>query len=314
MNEQPLVEILLASYRGAKKLDEQIQSLLDQTYSNWKLLIRDDGSDDVTKGIIEKIVINNPKRVRFIQDSLGHLGPAGNFSTLMANSRAEYLMFCDQDDHWLPEKINLTLSRIRNLEDSVGKETPVLIHSDLKVVDQSFNVLAESFWKRQNINPCGRETINRLLVQNVVTGCTVMINRSLCEFSLPVHQDAVMHDWWLALVASAFGRIDHIDQPTILYRQHDANEIGAKPWSFALLKKKMFGDNGQVREGLLNAQKQARAFLETYRDKLPEDKCKIVECYAHLNEHPYHEKIYLLLKSRLFKAGLLRNLGLWTHI
>jgi glycosyltransferase involved in cell wall biosynthesis len=314
MKEQPLVEILLATYRGAQKLDEQINSLFAQTYKNWQLLIRDDGSDDATKDIIEKLVSKHPERVHFIQDSSGRLGPAGSFSTLLSHSFAEYVMFCDQDDVWLSDKIQVTLDRMQKFEDNSGKKIPVLIHSDLKVVDKCSAVVAASFWKHQNIHPRKRETINRLLVQNVVTGCTVMINNVLRDFSLPVPDDAVMHDWWLALVATAFGKVEHVDQPTILYRQHDANVVGVKGWGIPFVLNNLLGHDGQVRERILNTQKQARAFLERYRDTLPEDKRKVVECYAHLDGRPYLERVSLLIKHRLFKAGLIRNLGFWAHI
>jgi glycosyltransferase involved in cell wall biosynthesis len=314
MNKQPLVEILLASYRGAQKLDEQINSLFAQTYKNWKLLIRDDGSDDATQDIIEKFVSKHPEKICFIQDSSGRLGSAGNFAILLSYACADYVMFCDQDDVWLPEKAALTLEKMFKVENAVGKQEPVLIHSDLKVVDNDSVVVAETMWGHQNIHPRSRESINRLLVQNVVTGCTIMINKSLRELVLPIPAEAIMHDWWMALVASAFGEIGHIDQPTMLYRQHEANEIGAKKWSLPFVLKNVFGNDGQVREGLLKVQRQAQVFLERYQDELPEDIRAVVECYAYIDQRPYLEKVCLLVKHRLFKAGLIRNLGLWAHI
>lgn len=312
--EKPLVEILLATFRGAKKLEEQIDSLFVQTYSNWKIIVRDDESDDCSKRIVETFAAENPEKIRFVQDSLGRLGPAGNFSSLLSRSSAEYVMLCDQDDVWLPEKIALTLEKMFEVEHVDGKNVPVLIHSDLKVIGADSDVVSESLWKHQNIHPRNREILNHLLVQNVVTGCTVMINKALRDVALPVPDAAVMHDWWLALVAAAFGKIAHVDQPTMLYRQHDANEVGAKCWGLPFILKNIFGNHSQVREGIINAQKQSRAFLEKYQDKLSEDKRRAVECYAYIDQRPYLQKVYFLMRYRLFKAGLIRNLGLWTHI
>jgi glycosyltransferase involved in cell wall biosynthesis len=314
ITEQPLVEILLATFKGADKLDKQINSLLNQTYPNCKLLIRDDGSDDGTTDIIESFATEYSEYFRFVKDSSGRLGPAGSFSTLLTCSCADYVMFCDQDDVWLPEKAALTLEKMFEVENAVGKQGPVLIHSDLKVVDDDSMVVADSLWDHQNIHPRSRESINRLLVQNVVTGCTVMINKSLRDLALPIPSEAIMHDWWLALVASAFGKIGHVDQPTMLYRQHGANEIGAKAWSLLFVLKNVFGNDGQVREGLLKVQRQAQVFLKEYQDELPVDIRTVVECYAYIDQRPYLEKVYLLIKHRLFKAGLIRNLGLWAHI
>lgn len=310
---KPLVEILLASYRGAEKLQQLLNSLLAQSYANWKVIIRDDGSDDSTVEIIKAFVDEYPEQAGFVRDNFGNLGSCGNFEVLLSYSRADYVMFCDQDDTWLPEKVSLALEQMMKIEANSGRRLPALVHTDLKVVDKDYAVISESFWKHQNIHPKNREQLNRLLVQNVVTGCTVMINKPLRDIALPIPDDAIMHDWWLALVASAFGKIEHIDQPTLLYRQHDSNAVGAKCWSLPFVLQNMFGNNGQVREGILNTQKQAKAFREVFNDKLPEDKRRLVECYACLDEHHYLKKVYLLLKHRLFKAGLIRNIGMWTH-
>ncbi len=313
LNSGPKVEILLATYNGAERLGRQIQSVIEQSYINWRLLIRDDGSDDGTQQIIKYYVSLLPGKVVSLHDDLGRLGPSRNFSSLMAQSSAEYLMLCDQDDIWLPEKVELSLCKMIEVENS-GERGPILIHTDLKIISDDSVVVAGSLWQYQNIHPHNRESLNRLLVQNVVTGCTVMINKALRDLALPVPSAAVMHDWWLALVASAFGIIGHVDQATMLYRQHDANEIGAKRWGVAFVLKNLFGNDGLVREGILNAQKQAHVFLEKFQDKLPEETRKVVECFANIDQRPYLGKIYLLIKHRLFKAGLVRNLGFWTHI
>jgi glycosyltransferase involved in cell wall biosynthesis len=310
---QPLIEILLATYMGSEKLQPLLNSILVQCHKNWKIIVRDDGSDDATTVIIKAFADEHPEKASLVQDALGNLGPCGNFNVLLACSRAEYVMFCDQDDTWLPEKISLSLKQMNELENTAGQQ-PILVHTDLKVVDKDNVVISKSFWKHQNIHPRNRETINRLLVQNVVTGCTIMINKPLRDLALPIPDGVIMHDWWLSLVASAFGTIGHIEQPTCLYRQHGSNIVGAKRWSLAFVLTKTLGNNGQVHEGILSTQKQALVFLDVYRTELPEVTKRIIECYAFMDEHQHFTKVYLLLKHRMFKAGLIRNLGMWAHI
>ncbi len=161
-----------------------------------------------------------------------NLGACGNFSRLLEQADAPYVMFCDQDDVWLPDKIEITLAAMRELERQHGAETPLLVHTDLMVVDERLNRLGKSLWLFQCTEPQRLTKLNRLLMQNFATGCTVMINRALRDLAVPVPAEALMYDWWLALVATAFGRVAAVEDPTVLYRQHGRNDTGATRWSF----------------------------------------------------------------------------------
>ena len=142
------------------------------------LIIRDDKSIDNTNEIIQKY--NQLTLNRFqILTSNKNLGIKKNFSELIKATSSEYIFFADQDDIWLPDKIQLTLEKIRNLETLYGKNTPLLVHTDLKVVDSNMNLISDSFWRYQNLNPDDSYSLSRLLVQNVVTGCTMAINSAL---------------------------------------------------------------------------------------------------------------------------------------
>jgi len=312
--DQPHIAVLLAAYKGNENFTRQVDSLFAQTYGNFQLIVRDDEADNRTVNRSKDFPPEQMARMTIVDDRLGQLGALQNFSRLLQTAESDYIMFCDQDDVWDPAKIDKTLAVMLAMEKEHGKETPLLVHTDLRVATHNLDVISESFWKHQNIHPRNREKFSRLLVQNVISGCTVMINKPLRELAMPVPEGAVMHDWWLALVASAFGKIGHVDQATMLYRQHDANEIGAKCWGLPFVLKNVLGHDGQVREGILNAQRQARAFLAAYQDKLPGDLRTTLECYASIDQQPYLKKVYLLIKHRLFKAGLIRNFGLWAHI
>lgn len=222
-----MIDILLATYNGEKYLNQQIDSIITQTYKDWRLLIRDDFSTDNTVNIIKNYTCKYPDKIRLIEDNKGHLGLAQNFGALLELALSEYIMFCDQDDIWLPNKIELTLNTMK-AAGQTWPNTPLLVHTDLKVVDETLVPIAESFWKLHRISPESDCQLKKIIYRNIVTGCTVMINKKAKEISMPFPPEVSIHDWWIALNVVKYGKILHMAMPTVLYRQHIANLIGAK--------------------------------------------------------------------------------------
>ncbi len=224
---------------------------------------------------------------------------------------ADYFMFCDQDDIWLDDKVEKTLLLMQSEEKELSSK-PLLIHTDLKVVDAHLHVMAPSFWSYEYINPSAN-TLNRLLLQNTVTGCTAMLNRKLAELSLPIHQSSIMHDWWIALVASAFGKISYLNESTILYRQHENNDTGAKRFSFKTLPRKIFTvffTNNHYLKYLNQNLKQAEAFLQTFEAELTSSQIEILRTFISLPKKSWFHKRRSIVKYRLFKNGMIRNTAL----
>jgi len=221
------VDILLSTYNSERFLDDLFFSLEQQTFSDWRLIVRDDGSTDGTMRRIFRFEENNQDRVLIINDSGLNLGVKQSFVELLGISTAKYIMFCDHDDYWLAHKIAVSLKRIKEVE-RLNPGKPALVCSDLIVTDKDLQIIHSSFWKRSRIDPSNINNIYRLAVNNVVTGCTVMMNRAAKVISLPIPEQAVMHDWWIALKVAQNGVIGLINEPTILYRQHPNNAIGAK--------------------------------------------------------------------------------------
>jgi len=225
------VLILMATYNGSRYLKQQITSIQNQEYDQWELLIRDDDSCDKTQPLLEEVVREEP-RVKLIYDGLGRLGPAGNFGVLMQSAyraEADYIMFSDQDDVWQPNKISDQMALMENLEKS-SPGIPILVHSDLIVTDEKLQKIHPSLMAYQGIQHVKHVSLQCLLVQNFVTGCTCLANRALIEIALPIPKDAIVHDWWLALCAAASGRIAFLPKATVLYRQHALNVIAAKSY------------------------------------------------------------------------------------
>jgi glycosyltransferase involved in cell wall biosynthesis len=220
------VSILLSTYNCELFLKDQIDSLLSQTFKNWILYIRDDGSNDNTISLIEDYC-NKYDKILFLKDEFTNLGAGGSFIRLLTLVDSQYYMFCDHDDVWLPHKIEVTLQKMSETE-STHPDAPILIFTDLKVVDVDLNLINSSLWSYQRTNPDYAKDVYALSISNPVTGCTIMINQKAKQISLPMSSKSLMHDLWIALNVSHFGYVDFINKPTVLYRQHQDNTVGAR--------------------------------------------------------------------------------------
>lgn len=309
-----MLTILMATYNGGKFLEAQLDSLRAQTVTGWRLWIRDDGSTDDTVKIIRRCA-DQDERVRLLPADGMRLGAALSFSSLMERFAAEgeYLMFCDQDDVWRPDKIAVTLARMREMEARFGAQTPILVHTDLSVADRELKLLPPSFWHYQGLDP-EIKSMNRLLVQNNVTGCTVMVNRELALLASPVPPQAIMHDWWLALVAATFGKIGHVARPTMLYRQHGGNDTGAKRYGMAQVPHHIRGGVAPMRASLLRTQRQAGALLACHTVALDPSQRLLLEKYADLSKNNFFMRRWLVFRLGMFMNGLLRNLGMMVAL
>ena len=259
------IAIILSTYNGTQFLQEQLKSLESQAYDNakLKLIVRDDGSNDKSYELLKQFAAESSMHIELLNDRT-NLGVKKSFELLMNKALemgAEYIMFCDQDDVWQNDKIAKTIAKMQQMELSYPQQ-PILVHSDLSVVDRDLTILHNSFWKFQHIDP-SKDALNRLLLHNTVTGCTMMINRSLALKVYDIPSEAVMHDWWIAMVASVFGQIGYIDEALIRYRQHGGNDTGAKQynWQYWLNR---FMKKPSLEKYIV----QARVFLEHYRDQL----------------------------------------------
>lgn len=278
----------------------------------WRIIVRDDASSDGTPEILERLAARWPECIVLAPDRGERLGPRGNFTRLMCCSNADYVMFCDQDDIWLPSRLAMPLERMRAIEESLGRDTPVLVHTDLVVVDQELRRVAGSFWRYSSLNPAIGDTLGRLLVNNVVTGCATTINRALLRLAYPIPAAAVMHDWWLALVAAACGRLEYIPEPTVLYRQHGGNVIGAKPrrWSEAasLIARRLLG-LPLPGCGLRPLCAQARTLLEHMKPRLSAEHQTTIRALADLQRRGFFRRRQEVLRHGLVKSDWASNLG-----
>lgn len=221
------IAILLATYNGEKHLDEQMRSLFGQTHHNITIIARDDHSSDRTPAVLARWAAENPDRMTIISDDRGNLGSRDNFSLLMEHCQSPYFAFCGQDDVWMPRKLEVSIKAIQQMESRVGRAVPVLVHSDVTIVDDTLQEISQSYFAYKSINISRDTRLDRLLFNNVVVGCSLMGNRALLELASPIPRNFSFEDWWVALVTASCGSIQTILEPTVLYRQHGNNQVGA---------------------------------------------------------------------------------------
>jgi rhamnosyltransferase len=218
---QPVVTIVMATYNGEHFLQEQLDSIVAQTYQNWRLIIRDDGSADGTIEIIERYC-SRDSRIILLRNQFGLTGACRNFSFLftfaLRDPATVYLMFCDQDDIWRADKIALSLDALRGLEE-IHPGEPAMVYSDLALIDRSSKSISGRLRLKTEVR------LRHLLTYNYVYGCTILLNRPLMVKIGVIPADAANHDYWVALVASVCHTC-FISQKLINYRRHESNASG----------------------------------------------------------------------------------------
>lgn len=221
------IAILLATYNGEQRLPRLLDSILKQTNTDWVIYAHDDGSSDGTVALLEQFAAENPGKLNILGRDVTHLGAKRNFMWLLEHVESDYYMFCDEDDLWLPEKVQVTLGKVQSLEQQ-NPAKAVCVHTDLAVCDGDYQITHPSLWKLSKVIPQWQEHPDRLLVANCVTGCTMMFNPKARQLAVPMPDFVPMHDVWVAFQTVAVGGVlSHVEKSTILYCQHGGNEVGA---------------------------------------------------------------------------------------
>ena len=299
------IHILLSTYNGEQFLAEQIQSIQQQTIQDWKLLIRDDGSTDRTREIIREFVAQD-SRIHWINENESkNLGVIKSFHNLAQFEEADVYFFSDQDDVWLPQKLELSLAEARKYP----AEMPLLVYMDLTVVNQDLEVLSSSMIRSQS-GHANTELVQEL-TENTVTGGVAMVNHALIQLWNQT-EDILMHDWYLALLATAFGKLVYIDQPGELYRQHEHNVLGARTWSKRIKKWLRPSLLFRMYWDLIKKSQQQAAFLLDM--PLSAEKRELVAAYVTILDQPMHERWRILRQYGLRKNKAFHTLVFTTLI
>jgi glycosyltransferase involved in cell wall biosynthesis len=306
--QEPAIQIVLATYNGGKFLAEQLDSLFKQTFQAFSVLIRDDGSSDNTAEIIAGYQQRFPDRIQLVKDMKNNVGAAQNFGLLLEQSAADYIFFCDQDDVWLEDKMERSLETIKRLEKD-GPTVPCMVFTDMKSIDEEGIVIADSVW-RQLMLATGYFTLNRLLIQNIPHGCTMVINKSMRNLASPVPAEAILHDHWIALLAAACGKWAAIPEPTVLLRNHGSN-----------VTRKQTGVADKLRRFIANAfstdeydyfihirVQQAKALLQRTAGLITAEQTQLLKDFSQLENTSGFSRKRIFIKHRFYRTTFLHSL------
>jgi glycosyltransferase involved in cell wall biosynthesis len=321
----PRIDILLATYNGANYLPAQLSSLGAQTHSDWRLIVRDDGSRDGSLDIVRKWAEDEQRQLLVVEDGETRLGAAQSFGRLLERSDAPYFAFCDQDDFWKDTKIEKLLDAMQALETDVGKDKPLVVHCDLEIVDANLDPTGKLFWNESRLvfpNPDADRSDtparSNLLLQNVVTGCAMLGNSELRQRATPLPSDAYVHDWWVALIAGYLGAVVALPEPLVKYRQHGANTIGAKSWDMvSMLRRFASSPSGTVKRTirvLKKSQLQARCFHQAFGDSLSGFDREVVLEYSNLSKQAFVNRKTFMFRHSVYPKSWLRRIVLFCLI
>ena len=255
------IDILLATYNGEKYLREQIDSILNQTYKNIRLIVSDDCSKDGTRKILEEYK-NKDERIKvYYQEK--NLGVVKNIEFLLRKVESPYYMLADQDDYWLPEKAEKSLETLKS-------NNADLVFGDLEVVDENLNTMYESFNDYMLLSRKINKYIDSYKVNylyNCVTGCTVLAKKETIEkiLPLPTNSKYLIHDHWIGLMANLNGKLAYMPEKYIKYRQHGNNQVGTEKISHGFKKLE------QVREHFINVKLGVFGTYVNNTEKFPEE-------------------------------------------
>ena len=306
------IDILMATYNGETYLKEQIESILNQTHKDFRLLISDDCSKDSTREILSKYA-KKDKRIKIYKQEK-NLGYVKNFEFLLSKVENEYYMFSDQDDVWLPDKVKKSLETLIETNSD-------LAFSDLVVVDEKLDVIKDSF-----LDFCGlldrskkKQNYDTYYLYNSIAGCTIIGRKYMRDKIIPMPENSklVIHDYWMGLMAASYGKIAYIDRKDILYRQHDNNCVGYGGKNAKVLTKK------ELRKKIIDEQTEKFQVLNELKDRFPKEiqlkNQKALEYYKKIKDTKlinfdlkmYHDVYKGQTLKFYLKSMILLNLNIW---
>lgn len=263
-----MVDILMATYNGEAFVEEQVRSIINQTYREWRLLVHDDGSTDSTIAILHRLS-KEDQRIVLVEDGVQHLGVARNFIHLVDCSTADFAMFCDQDDIWLPSKVEDMLTEISRY----NQDVPQVVYSNAYLWNPQQGIISD---KNTLTFPT---TLRQTLFLNTgIQGAAAIFNRAMCKVIEQPLSYYAMHDHVLLLAGICFGEVHYLHESLMYYRQHEHNVTGNAPGSIAK-KIALMWENRGVR--LVNKEhyKGLKAFYERFEAQMKVDDKQVIEAF-----------------------------------
>jgi glycosyltransferase involved in cell wall biosynthesis len=300
-------DVILAVWNGQNYLPAMLDSLLSQTTRDFNVLVRDDVSSDGSLEILETYKPKFDGRLSVITGEPSGSATA-NFGILMRETKADYVLFADQDDVWKPEKVELTLRSLKDAEAKYGKSTPIYFATDIEVANKDLELLNPSYWKWKRLKPSRMSKLSQSLICVSIQGMASGINRALLDLANPVSAKAISHDWWTQLIAAAMGKVICDPTTTALYRVHGGNASIPKPVG-VLPYLKLGLDASFLRRGLGRRIEQADALADALAGRMPPDKLKIIRRFTRLQSQGFLQRRWTLVSGNYLYHDLVRSVA-----
>lgn len=297
------VDILLATYNGAKYIQSQILSIIGQSFEDWRLIIHDDGSTDETVAIVKRFAEDS--RIILIDDEKRFGNPCGNFLYLTKFIESPYVMFCDQDDIWLDNKVEILYEAIR----ACSTDEPVVGYSQSYLWIPRVGITGMGGYTKFN------RTLNHLLFNNGgIQGCVAIFNKKAGEYLMNYRGRYAMHDHLLNVIGLSFGKVLSIDLPLMLYRQHGENQTGFSRYNYSLWKRTLLSLT--MKEPVVDKRhyETIQDFYAQYESVLSDEKRRIFEAYLNMPLLNLFRKLITMVKFDFRREGSLCKLAIKTII
>jgi len=210
-----MISIVVATCNGEKYIKEQLDSIINQSYKNFEILILDDKSEDRTVEIIQ----HYERKYSFIKviQNKSRLGVINNFEKGISLAKGDFIALSDQDDIWEKDKLLIQYNTIKDYD------IPVMVHSDLSIINEKGNIISNSFFKKKGYNFPEKKSLDILISLNGVMGNTIMFNKKLKKIILPFFTKIPMHDYYISVMNEVYGKRITINKPLVKYRIHATN-------------------------------------------------------------------------------------------
>jgi len=299
----PLISVALACYNGEKYVEQQLDSIFGQTYPAVEVVVSFDESSDNTFQVVQKFT----EKVNFkLVKNNGLKGVVNNFKNAIQPTTGQYLAFSDQDDVWLTQKLEKSLKLIQSQEKISGQDYPIMVFTELTVTDSKLNTISGSYMTKMGLNP-NNTSLAQLLIENVATGCTILMNRAMKDLITEMPCDAIMHDVFCAMAASCFGKILYLPITTVQYRQHGSNVIGASEKVISESLVRTISVRGNKSEFLQSEILNAEVFRNHYHSRLNEKQLNLLDHFIKIKSLSRMQRMIFLWGNGFKKGTFLKT-------
>lgn len=289
------VDILMATYNGGRHLRNQLLSLQQQTYEDWTLWVRDDGSVDDTIHILREFA-GYDSRIKIVEEDSGrHLGPGKNFLGLTKYSAAEYVIFCDQDDIWFEKKLEVLVDFA---ERNFVSHIPCLVYCDAYGYSDAEGIITIDSVSRNHA-----KNLREFLFFNAgYQGSSMLFNHRLCKMSAEYRGNYFyMHDDVVSLLAHCFGHVYFLPKKLMLYRQHASNITGNIDNSIYSYLRRAFDSKLYVLSAIHYKEKES--FLKAYKDDLDTEAQQLFTAYLEFPKKGLCGRLYIIIHYKFSLGG-----------